>query len=247
MPADALALLKAEKKRLLDLEKQKILPSQQMSLNEKKNEREEIGLNSMELFSSRLLPLPFDFSMSVIDDRIRNSVKLYPNILTEEEEAFLLRNINDPGKASWQLVRNRRLQCFGGDPVPGAARTALPDWLYLLAKFIENTAALEYKIDHVLLNEYKVGQGILPHTDGPSYFPCVACVSLGATADMIFQTKLSTQEIGKVPSKHLARITLPPRSLVLFWGFAYENALHSIENVRDGIVRISLTMRKMLM
>jgi alkylated DNA repair protein alkB family protein 6 len=34
--------------------------------------------------------------------------------------------------------------------------------------------------NHVLINEYLPGQGIMPHEDGAAYYPLVATVSLGA-------------------------------------------------------------------
>src|SRR5258708_801623 len=35
--------------------------------------------------------------------------------------------------------------------------------------------------NHVLVNEYEPGQGIMPHEDGEAYAPIVATVSLGGT------------------------------------------------------------------
>lgn len=35
--------------------------------------------------------------------------------------------------------------------------------------------------NHVLINEYEAGQGIMPHEDGAAYFPVVVTVSLGAS------------------------------------------------------------------
>lgn len=34
--------------------------------------------------------------------------------------------------------------------------------------------------NHVLVNEYRPGEGIMSHEDGPAYYPMVATVSLGA-------------------------------------------------------------------
>lgn len=35
--------------------------------------------------------------------------------------------------------------------------------------------------NHVLVNEYKPGEGIMAHEDGAAYWPVVATVSLGAS------------------------------------------------------------------
>lgn len=40
--------------------------------------------------------------------------------------------------------------------------------------------------NHILLNEYRDGQGIGPHKDGPLYHPMVAVLSLGSPADIHF-------------------------------------------------------------
>jgi alkylated DNA repair protein alkB family protein 6 len=34
--------------------------------------------------------------------------------------------------------------------------------------------------NHVLINEYEPGQGIMPHEDGAAYWPVVATISLGS-------------------------------------------------------------------
>jgi len=34
--------------------------------------------------------------------------------------------------------------------------------------------------NHVLVNEYLPGSGILPHTDGPAFFPLVSTVTLSS-------------------------------------------------------------------
>ena len=38
-------------------------------------------------------------------------------------------------------------------------------------------------INHVLVNEYKPGDGIMPHTDGPAYVPIVATITTGGAQD----------------------------------------------------------------
>ena len=52
--------------------------------------------------------------------------------------------------------------------------------------------------NHVLLNAYLPGQGILPHQDGPLYHPGVCIVSLGAPAVMRFTRKRGAEE-GECP------------------------------------------------
>ena len=42
--------------------------------------------------------------------------------------------------------------------------------------------------NHVLVNEYQPGEGIMPHTDGPAYDSCTATISLGGS-DVIFKLR----------------------------------------------------------
>lgn len=42
--------------------------------------------------------------------------------------------------------------------------------------------------NHVLINEYQPGEGIMPHTDGPAYDSCTATISLGGS-DVIFKLR----------------------------------------------------------
>ena len=40
----------------------------------------------------------------------------------------------------------------------------------------------EVRPNHVLVNEYRSGQGIMPHTDGPLFTPVITTVTLGSHA-----------------------------------------------------------------
>ncbi|KAL1592507.1 hypothetical protein SLS59_009740 [Nothophoma quercina] len=93
--------------------------------------------------------------------------------------------------------------------------------------------------NHVLINEYKPGEGIMPHEDGKAYASVVATVSLGGPVCLSITPKPSsdendegmklTQEDGKwkVPT----RILQEPRSLLITTGEAYESLLHGVDAV----------------
>eukprot|EP00271_Cylindrocystis_brebissonii_P013399 TRINITY_DN33198_c0_g1_i1.p1 TRINITY_DN33198_c0_g1~~TRINITY_DN33198_c0_g1_i1.p1 ORF type:complete len:583 (+),score=62.03 TRINITY_DN33198_c0_g1_i1:143-1750(+) len=86
-------------------------------------------------------------------------------------------------------MKNRRLQEWGG-VVHGKGLIAqpLPPWLTAITKRMKTDAGdwFPSPINHVLVNEYGPGQGIMAHQDGPVYFPVVAILSLGAPATMDF-------------------------------------------------------------
>lgn len=77
--------------------------------------------------------------------------------------------------------------------------------------------------NHVLINEYKPGEGILPHEDGSAYFPVVCTVSLGA------HTVLDIYSKGEKGRRW--RVLQERRSLLVTMGECYAGCLHGIEGV----------------
>lgn len=93
-------------------------------------------------------------------------------------------------------LSHRRLQVYPAQLTPknvlvlpplskSSSTNALPEWLAqpILARFdqlgiFKDTA--HGNANHVLINEYKPGQGIMAHEDGQAYAPVTATVSLGA-------------------------------------------------------------------
>lgn len=76
--------------------------------------------------------------------------------------------------------------------------------------------------NHILLNEYYPGDGIMRHTDGQAYYPLVSTLSLNTGNVFCFWKEHSD-------TTPIARLYLEPRSLVVFTGDLYQNYLHSIE------------------
>lgn len=100
--------------------------------------------------------------------------------------------------------------------------------------------------NHVLVNEYRPGQGIMPHEDGAAYYPLVATVSLGApiVLDLYEKNthhaakasgpdprKMRTSDKGNSPR---FRVLQERRSLLITTGLLYTKFLHGIaETTRD--------------
>ena len=111
--------------------------------------------------------------------------------------------------------------------------------------------------NHVLINEYQPGEGIMPHTDGPAYDSRTATISLGGS-DVIFKLWPRKKPSSNDDDMHIAQevILHGHGSLVLFTDDAYMNHCHEIsEGVleerlsSDGTLvkrgyRISLTFRR---
>jgi alkylated DNA repair protein alkB family protein 6 len=95
--------------------------------------------------------------------------------------------------------------------------------------------------NHVLINEYQPGQGIMPHEDGAAYYPLVATVSLGAPIVLdIYKKKKKKEQTESEPepnrhddndssrSKPQVRILQEPRSLLITTEDLYTKYLHGI-------------------
>lgn len=84
--------------------------------------------------------------------------------------------------------------------------------------------------NHVLINEYLPGQGIMPHKDGAAYHPVVCTVSLGAPLCLdIYGTK----DDGTIECKPKWKILQEPRSLLITTGDIYTDFLHGIAETHE--------------
>ena len=63
--------------------------------------------------------------------------------------------------------------------------------------------------NHILVNEYHPGQGILPHTDGPAYIAQTATLSIGYSDVLLkFVPRLRTEEIGRTKVEMVEEVLL---------------------------------------
>ncbi|CAK7323456.1 unnamed protein product [Dovyalis caffra] len=111
-----------------------------------------------------------------------------PNFITQTEESHLLQKIYEAPLSKWKSLKNRKLQNWGGVVhEKGLLPQDLPPWLTKITQRIsEESGLFPSAINHVLINEYLPDQGIMPHQDGPAYFPVVAILSLGSPVVMDF-------------------------------------------------------------
>ncbi|KAL8590333.1 hypothetical protein ACOMHN_006449 [Nucella lapillus] len=131
--------------------------------------------------------------------RVRNApctVYYIPDFITAEEEKQLLSRVDQAPRTKWTVLSHRRLQNWGGLPGPkGMVAEDLPQWLQTYCQKIADLGAFEGKIpNHVLVNEYLPGQGIMgimPHEDGPAFYPTVSTITLGSHALLDFYYHLN--------------------------------------------------------
>lgn len=192
------------------------------------------------------------------EDKLRNFIvgdvpTLYyiPDFITHTQQDLLLNNIYKAPAFKWKSLKNRRLQNWGGVVhEKGLLPQDLPPWLTdIIQKIFDESRLFPSAINHVLINEYLPNQGIMPHQDGPAYFPVVAIVSLGSPVVMDFSPHLgltiSTNQSGNMedelsctgaPDGNLQKnhspfsILLLPRSLLIFKDKAYSEYMHGIKD-----------------
>ncbi|KAJ5657205.1 uncharacterized protein N7484_000854 [Penicillium longicatenatum] len=110
-----------------------------------------------------------------------------PDFISEDEETKLLQKVQSAPLPRWTHLSHRRLQTWPSTLTKSDTLllSPLPPWLTdpIIHRFNELNIfadAPHGAPNHVLVNEYQSGQGIMPHEDGSAYYPLVATVSLGA-------------------------------------------------------------------
>mmetsp|Transcript_28745 Transcript_28745/g.80933 ORF Transcript_28745/g.80933 Transcript_28745/m.80933 type:complete len:236 (-) Transcript_28745:383-1090(-) len=192
--------------------------------------------------------LPSDHSTaSILSERRVGSlpkVHYIPEYVTEVQEARLLEEVRS-SKAKWTQVSGRRLQNHGGIVHSTGCLIAqpLPSWLRPVAERMHRDTGIfgGEEPNHVLINSYQPGEGIMPHEDGPLYHPGVCILSLGAPAVVHFFEKPghSTGEGGednRGARQARGSVACMPRSLLVFSGEAYTNCLHGINEAHEEVV-----------
>lgn len=166
------------------------------------------------------------------------SVGWVPDALDEEQEAALMAAA-DADASGWQDVRGRRLQMHGTDPHSGSS-SQLPPWLETLLDWLGrggDAPAPGYgRPNHVLVNEYARGEGIMAHTDGPCYEDAVCILSCGGPCVMHFRANVSPRDVSTARDRILFSLVLPARSALLFRGSAYRDMRHGIEAVAEDSI-----------
>eukprot|EP00741_Cyanophora_paradoxa_P009670 tig00001576_g9368.t1 len=174
---------------------------------------------------------------------------IVPDFVADEQEQELIDQIYGAPALKWTQLLNRRLQNWGGLPHPrGMVPDRIPPWLSRYCELLHQRAIFPSPPNHVLINEYKRGQGIMPHEDGPLYYPMVATLNVAGSLSLDFYPKAAPAGDPPVLSLYARR-----RSLYVFTGPAYLEHRHGIAereaDVVDGVeiardeARVSLTFR----
>ncbi|KAI9202326.1 alkylated DNA repair protein alkB 6 [Polychytrium aggregatum] len=167
--------------------------------------------------------------------------------ITVEQEQELLAQVYAAPKPKWTTLKNRRLQNWGATP-SGKQLVGLPEdlpgWLTRLAGQLGQVGSFTEDMrppNHCLVNEYLPGQGIMPHEDGPAYYPTVATVSLGSHCVLNFYRRrcdgspeassMLDDPIGSEQRTPEFSVWVEPRSLLVLKDQVYTAYLHGIDPI----------------
>jgi alkylated DNA repair protein alkB homolog 6 len=216
-----------------------ITKSEKLTVKQKDSSANEENLNRKDKFK---------FNTFILDScQIGTAENIYyvPNAIESVTELYLTESVAFSGssrKNAWIQLKNRRLQSWGKN-ITGEVQDddILPGWLQDIASALVDTAIFKDTDlpDHVLINEYSAGDGILHHTDGPLYRDVVAILSLGSPCLMTFKKKLESHDIGSGDMGDVFSVVLQPRSLLVFTDSVYSHFMHGIDCRTRDIVGAS--------
>ena len=206
---------------------------------------------------------------------VKNIPGLYicDDIIDQNAEFALLHQVN---QEKWLAELTRRVQHYGYKYDYKKRRISkndylgeLPIWSNVLSSKIfelvdKARIQLPYKkFDQMIVNEYKTGQGISPHTDCvPCFLDGIASVTLGCNGIMTFSKYESSSDDDDhhegggcgmmfVKPEEKYHILLKRRSVVLLTGESRYKWTHAVVPAKNKIFtesnpRISLTFRKII-
>ncbi|XP_064149581.1 alpha-ketoglutarate-dependent dioxygenase alkB homolog 6 isoform X3 [Loxodonta africana] len=163
-------------------------------------------------------------------------------------EPFRVEQVSNAPKPKWTQLSGRKLQNWGGLPHPrGMVPERLPLWLQ---RYVDKVSDLSLfgglPANHVLVNQYLPGEGIMPHEDGPLYYPTITTISLGSHTMLDLYEPRQPNDDGapeqpRPPPRPTTSLLLEPRSLLVLRGTAYTRLLHGIAATRvDALDAASL-------
>ncbi|KAL1889816.1 hypothetical protein Sste5346_008674 [Sporothrix stenoceras] len=205
------------------------------------------------------LPLPATLD-SVQIKNLPGTAFYISDFITEEEERQILQRVEAAPKPRWKQLSHRRLQTWPSDLLHDKLLDApLPPWLVdpVITRLLtipvrtgrndddENDGkekngevdnifsnSPHQRPNHVLINEYPPGVGIMPHKDGSAYHPVVCTVSLGASLCLNIY---KNNEDGTLRTEPVARILQEPRSLLVTTNTLYTDYLHGIADIEKDV------------
>lgn len=177
------------------------------------------------------IPLITENKDSYLNDKI-NSFYYIKNYIPESIQSDLITVLDTLPEEDWIHLPHskRRLLKVGGDVMPEGLKNKkkLPWYLDKLKQSLEQNKLTSKPINHVLVNDYPFGSGIMPHLDGPLYHGYVTVISLNSSCIMKFFKNMADYK----KDDSVCSFLVEPRSLYIFTGEAYTNYLHCISDIK---------------
>ena len=104
----------------------------------------------------------------------------------------------------------------------------IPGWLKVFVERINGIDKVfpeNIKANHILVNEYCPGNGILPHLDGPLFYPVISTISLGSSVSLDFYNPIDSKDTcdsTKFENRYIFSIYVQPRSLLVLSDLLYD-------------------------
>jgi alkylated DNA repair protein alkB family protein 6 len=119
-------------------------------------------------------------------------------------------------------------------------REELPDWLRGCTSKLDAAGLFDGRnADHVLINEYLPGQGIMAHEDGPFFYPVIVNITLGSHTMLELSAKETTSgddADGDTASRvRIGKVLLQPNSMMVMRDDLY-SCLHGIDEIAEDVV-----------
>lgn len=179
-------------------------------------------------------------------------------------------NVDNAPKPKWTQLSNRRVINYGGVPHPnGMIAEELPKWLKDKVVTLNNLGTNHFNhsrlvrtisyvfrflfsfaglfdashANHVLVNEYLPGQGIMAHSDGPLFYPVICTLSCGSHTILEFYEKGNDEDGStgeKIKRKSVCKLLIEPGSLLILKDDMYNKYLHSISEVTEDLITSNL-------
>lgn len=117
----------------------------------------------------------------------------------------------------------------------------IPPWLQTYLDRIDQFNLLGgNRPNHVLVNEYTPGQGIMPHLDGSLFYPTITTISVGSHIVLKFWEPSPDHDEDIAVLKSAFSFLLEPRSLLVLQDKLFHHYLHSIEEKKEDIIDESI-------
>lgn len=236
------ALLKEEKKKAREATfRAKATVSATSNDNEQNTSSDQSKVECEALLSLKLL-LPEPCHWHLPNYRVGEIESIYyvPAVFDLSNQQAIEDCVHEVGKESgvWKVLRTRRLQCWGTQPdETGQTKISesnhseeFPSWLKAVSEWLVHIGFFRDLLpNNVLINSYQASEGIVHHTDGPSYHSQVVIISLGSSCVMSFRHRLRTEEVGEKFGGDVFSVVLEPGSVLVFRDAVYSHYMHGIE------------------